>query len=149
MTGDPLCQILNFRRLDQRVATAGQPTEEQLRLVAEAGFRTVINLALPTSPGALADERASVTALGLDYVHIPVDFAAPAAADFSRFTEALDNHGGEPVLVHCALNYRASAFMAIHRVRRLGWKPGAALVALREIWEPDEVWTRFLAEQTR
>lgn len=147
MNDATLIAIRNFRRLDVRVATAGQPTEEQLLAVAAAGFRSVINLALPTSTDALADERASVTALGLDYVHIPVDFAAPTTADYAKFASAMDARRGQSVFVHCAANYRVSAFMAIYRVKTLGCGHAAALAEMREVWEPDAAWSRFLAEQ--
>jgi protein tyrosine phosphatase (PTP) superfamily phosphohydrolase (DUF442 family) len=139
--------IRNFRRLDDQVATAGMPTEEQLRAVAAAGVETVINLALPTSPGALPDEQAIVTSLGMDYVHIPVKFDAPAAGDFAAFCEAMETRRGQKLFVHCAANYRVSAFMALYRIRQLGWSSDAALAELREVWEPDEVWSRFITAQ--
>lgn len=149
MNDDVLTAIRNFRRVDERIATAGQPSEAQLGEIAAAGFRCVINLALPTSTDALPDERARVTALGLEYVHIPVDFAAPAAADYARFAAAMDARREQPVFVHCAANYRVSAFMAIYRVKTLGWNYGDALAEVRTIWEPDAVWSRFLDAQLK
>jgi hypothetical protein len=44
-----LSEIDKFHPLGDKLATAGQPTEAQLRQIREAGFDTVINLALPTS----------------------------------------------------------------------------------------------------
>ena len=149
MNPDALNTIRNFRRLDGRVATAGQPSESQLRDIAEAGFRSVINLALKTSPGALPDEGERVMALGLDYVHIPVDFTAPTTSDYAQFATAMQAREGQTVFVHCIANYRVSAFMAIYRVKRLGWDRAVALDRLREVWEPDEVWARFLDEQLK
>lgn len=146
--GDPgLGAIRNFRRLDDRVITAGMPTEEQLRAVAATGVETVINLALPTSPGALPDEQATVTSLGMDYVHIPVKFDAPSAADLAAFCGAMEARRGQKLFVHCAANYRVSAFMALYRIRHRGWSSDAALAELREVWEPDEVWSRFITGQ--
>ena len=84
-----LTAIRNFRRIDDRIATGGQPTEAQLRDIADAGFGCVINLALTTSTDALADEPASVRALGLDHLHIPVDFETPTAEDYERFAAAM------------------------------------------------------------
>ena len=141
--------IRNFRSLDGRLLTAGQPTEQQLSLVAAAGVRTVINLALPTSTGALSDEAASVRRLGMEYVHIPVNFEAPTAANFAEFATALETRRDRKLFVHCAANYRASAFVALHRVKSLGWASADALAELRQVWEPDDVWSRFLAEQLR
>lgn len=149
MNDHALIAIRNFRRLDALLATAGQPTEEQLRAVAIAGFRSVINLALPTSTGALLDERASVTALGMEYVHIPVDFAAPTATDYAKFTAELVARPGQTVFIHCAANWRVSAFMALYRVNTLGWNREAAFAELHQVWEPDAVWSRFLDEQLK
>lgn len=149
---DPLpgdvAQIRNFRRLDEWVATGGQPTAEQFGELAAAGTRAVLNLALPTSTHALPDEPTIVTALGMDYVPIPVVFEDPQAEDFDRFCTELANRQGQKVFVHCALNYRVSAFVALHRVRQ-GWDPTAAWTEMRTIWEPDEVWSRFLGAQVK
>lgn len=142
--GDPLASIRHYHRVDATLATAGQPTAAELAAVAAAGFRTVINLALPTSPGALADEAGVVRALGLEYVAIPVDFASPQPAEFRRFCAALESRAGQPVFVHCALNCRVSAFLAAHRVLRQGWTREAALAGLCQRWKPDPVWSAFL-----
>ena len=138
-----LTAIRNFRRIDDQIATGGQPTEAQLRDIAAAGFQSVINLALATSTDALADEPASVRALGLDHLHIPVDFQVPTAEDYARFATAMHEWRGRDVFVHCAANYRVSVFMAIYRVTELGWRREAALAAVRDVWEPDAVWAAF------
>lgn len=139
--------VRNYRRLDEHLATGGQPTEAQLAELAAQGTRAVLNLALPTSPHALPDERAVVTALGMEYVAIPVVFEAPTSADFARFAAELDARAGQRLFVHCALNYRASAFLALYRVKRLGWNRTDAWTELRAVWEPDAVWSQFLAAQ--
>jgi protein tyrosine phosphatase (PTP) superfamily phosphohydrolase (DUF442 family) len=149
MNDDALKAIRGFLRIDEHIATAGQPLEVQFADVAKAGFRNVINLALKTSPTGMPHEGKCCAALGLDYVHIPVDFKAPAASDYEQFAAAMDARRGQTVFVHCIANYRVSAFMAIYRVQRLGWERATALAALNEIWEPDEVWTRFLDAQLK
>jgi protein tyrosine phosphatase (PTP) superfamily phosphohydrolase (DUF442 family) len=138
--------IRNFRRLDEWVATGGQPTAEQFRDLAAMGTQAVINLALPTSTYALPGEPELVTSLGMDYVPIPVVFEAPQAEDFDRFCAELASRRDQKVFVHCALNYRVSAFVALNRVRQ-GWVPATAWAEMRTIWEPDDVWSGFLAAQ--
>ena len=66
--------ILNWRRVDDRITTSGQPSEAQLAAIQKLGVTTVINLGLHTHEKALPDEAASVAALGMRYVHIPVPF---------------------------------------------------------------------------
>ena len=84
-TPSSLEEIYQFRLVGGKFGTAGQPTEAQLRSIRDGGFDTVVNLALPTSDNAIANEGSVVTGLGMSYVHIPVDFKAPAARDFQAF----------------------------------------------------------------
>src|SRR4051812_33848146 len=95
--------IVNYRRVNGRLATGGLPTEAQLRAIAEAGFEVVINLAPHDDPRyALPDETGLVDALGLAYVHIPVPFAEPTRQHFEAFCDAMDQHQNRRVFVHCA-----------------------------------------------
>ena len=87
-----LQDIINFRRLSDRLITGGQPTEEELALAAAAGAEVVINLGRLDPAYALPDEHGTVAALGLIYEHIPVVWAEPTAADL----EALLRRAGAP-----------------------------------------------------
>jgi len=64
--------IYNWRRLDDRITTSGQPTEPQLADIHALGVRHIINLGLHSHEKALPDEAASVSRLGMTYIHIPV-----------------------------------------------------------------------------
>ncbi len=139
--------IINYRLLSPTLATAGMPRPEDLSLLAGQGYRAVINLALPDSPGAIEDEGGCVRALGMDYVSIPVVWEAPQLEDYRAFCAAMDARRGLPVFVHCVLNMRVSAFCYAYRVQRLGVPEAQARADLLAIWEPDEVWNAFLAGQ--
>ena len=141
-----LQDIRNFVRLSPRLATSGQPREEQFAAIAAAGFESIINLALPTSTNALPNEREVVTMQGLEYVHIPVVWESPQLKDFEQFATALRERQGRRIFVHCAMNMRVSAFMFLHRTLVEGTKPEDALGDLHRIWEPDETWQAFIAE---
>src|SRR4051795_2387374 len=106
-----LLEIYNFRAIAEGLGTAGQPTETQFRVVQEAGFDAVINLALPTSDNALANEGSIVTGLGLTYIHIPVNFEAPTVQDFRVFWRVMEAFARRRVFVHCAANKRVSVFV--------------------------------------
>ena len=137
--------IYNFRRLSPTLTTSGQPTEEQFAQIADAGVRTVINLALADSPNALPNEAELLVRLGVRYIHIPVDFAAPTEGDFNRFADEVDNIGEAPVHVHCIANYRVSAFLYRYRRDRLGWTEDQARPDLQALWRPDGVWASFIS----
>lgn len=137
-------QIFNWRRIDARISTSGQPTEAQLAALAAAGVRHVINLAPHSHERALPDEGASVEALGMAYVYLPVDFKNPTEADFSAFCAALAALGGDPVHVHCAANYRVSAFFYRYRRDVVGVDAKVARADMDDVWQPTGVWARFV-----
>src|SRR5688500_17047347 len=128
------------------VGTSGMPTAQQFGEIARAGFKMVVNLALPTSDNALANEGDLVTRAGMSYVHIPVLFDAPKRSDYERFEKVM-KAVDEPVFVHCAANMRVSAFMFLYRARNGLAKRAEAEADLRKIWEPDDVWRAFMNAQ--
>lgn len=139
-----LSEIYNYLQHDDWLASAGQPTAEQLAEVAMAGFQAVINLGMTDSDYALPDEAGLVTSLGMDYIHIPVVWSAPNQENLQAFYRALEQLAGKKVFVHCAANFRATAFIALYRIQKLGWPPSRAWEMMRQIWEPDEVWSNFI-----
>ena len=146
-TPTSLSEIYSFRAIGGRLGTAGQPTENQFQAIRQAGFEAVINLALPTSDNALANEGSVVTGLGMSYVHIPVDFKAPSSQDFQAFSRVMEAFKDRQVFVHCAANMRVSAFVFLYRVLREGVSESEAQRDLHAIWQPDEVWSRFIQNQ--
>jgi len=124
------------------------PTADQLADASSAGVKVVINLA-PFDPATdLGDEGALVRSLGMDYVNIPVDWEHPTTQNLDDFMNAMDARPRDKLLVHCRANYRATAFITLHRILRLGWEKEEALRELRLVWNPDEypVWKRFIEE---
>ncbi len=139
--------IYNWRRLDDRVTTSGQPTEAQLAELRALGVRHIVNLGLHSHARALPDEASSVRALGMEYVHIPVDFQDPTDADFDRFCAVMAELRSVPVHVHCIANYRVSAFFYRWRRDVLGMDEPHARADMERIWKPDAVWQRFIGRQ--
>jgi protein tyrosine phosphatase (PTP) superfamily phosphohydrolase (DUF442 family) len=137
--------IYNFRRLSPTLTTSGQPTEDQFAQMAAAGVGTVINLALIDSPNALPVEADLLASLGVRYIHLPVDFAAPSERDFDRFAEEMDSVSDASVHVHCAANYRVSAFLYRYRRERLGWTDAQARPDVEALWQPEGVWAAFIS----
>lgn len=142
-----LSGIYNFRSIDDKLGTAGQPTEAQFQAVRDAGFNAVINLALPTSDNALAHEGSLVTRLGMTYVHIPVDFKAPTSDDFQAFCRVMEAFDSRRVFVHCVANMRVSAFVFLYRVLEQKISVSVAERDLHAIWQPDDVWNRFIQKE--
>ena len=140
--------IYNFRQVSPDLVSSGQPREHQLAAIAAAGYNVIINLALHDDPRySLPDEATSVRALGLEYVHIPVQFGAPTESDLERFFEAMEQYATERIWVHCAANMRVSAFLGLYRTLRQGWPEPQAFALMHEIWQPDPVWSKFIGSQ--
>jgi protein tyrosine phosphatase (PTP) superfamily phosphohydrolase (DUF442 family) len=125
--------VFMWQRMDRRLTTSGQPTEEQLLDLRALGVTHIVNLALHSHERALADEAASVAALGITYVHIPVDFENPTEADFQRFCEVMRELKTETIHVHCIANFRVSAFLYRYRREEQGVPDPQARAAMERI----------------
>lgn len=138
--------IYNFLPLTESLMSSGMPTAEQLAGLSKSGIQVVINLAMPTSENALPDEAALVESYGMKYIGIPVEWDEPTQRDLEEFMNTMDAETGRKVLVHCQSNYRATAFITLYRVFRLGWKREDALKDMHRIWDPDQypVWRDFI-----
>ena len=138
--------IYNYRKVDEHHATGGQPTEEQLKAAAAEGFATVINLATIDPRYSLQDEAAAVAALGMKYRHIPVPWDQPSEADFAAFEQAMQSAGQGKTLVHCAANFRATAFYSLYAMKHLGWSRTRAEEFRASIWRGSDfpVWEDFI-----
>ena len=144
-------EIFNFILIDDNTLTAGQPSEDQLADVAKAGCDLVINLATIDPQYSLDDEENSCRSLEMTYLHIPVEWTAPKVEDYQAFEIAMGEAVGKRILVHCAANYRATAFYAVYAKQALGWSNEDAQTLITRIWKSnpewkmDDVWKEFLA----
>jgi protein tyrosine phosphatase (PTP) superfamily phosphohydrolase (DUF442 family) len=139
-----LTDIRNFLAVDERLGTAGQPTEAQLAEIRAEGYAAVLNLGLLDPKYCLPDEAGLVAGLGMEYRHIPVMFDAPAVDDFRAFAATMDAWADRRVFVHCAANFRVSAFVALYGELRLGWTRDRADELTRTLWQPNDVWRAFI-----
>jgi protein tyrosine phosphatase (PTP) superfamily phosphohydrolase (DUF442 family) len=137
--------IYNWHRLDERLTTSGQPSEGQLAGIKALGVGHIVNLGLHTHERALPDEAASVAALGMIYIHIPVEFQNPTETDFARFCAVMDDLKNVPVHVHCIANYRVSAFFYRYRRDVLGMDEALARADMEKCWQPNKLWADFIA----
>jgi protein tyrosine phosphatase (PTP) superfamily phosphohydrolase (DUF442 family) len=135
--------IYNWRRLDDRITTSGQPTESQLEDLHVLGIRHIVNLGLHSHAKALPQEAASVSRLGMTYIHIPVDFQNPTDQDFDQFCAVMEKLIDVPVHVHCIANYRVSAFFYRYRRDVLGMDEARARADMEVVWHPEGVWAAF------
>ncbi|TJY65232.1 50S ribosomal protein L11 methyltransferase [Sinimarinibacterium sp. CAU 1509] len=136
--------LIALHRYGPLLASAGQPQPLHFPVLAQAGYTAVINLAMPTSPNYLDDEAQLCANAGLSYHAIPVPFDAPTPQHAQQFLDLMKTLSGQKVLVHCALNLRASAFVFLHRVLNLGDSVEAARQELHTIWQPAPAWSKLI-----
>ncbi|HEY3700612.1 MAG TPA: protein tyrosine phosphatase family protein [Spongiibacteraceae bacterium] len=141
-------QAYNYKEIDARISTAGMVSAEQLACLRAEGYEAVINLLPEESQYALKGERAIVENQGASYCQIPVDFNAPTRENYDAFCAAMASTEGKKTLVHCAANYRVTAFFAIYAHEKLGWSRPQALALIASIWQPAEhpQWQTFITD---
>jgi len=140
--------IYNWRRIDASLTTSGQPAEDDLAKLRALGVSHIVNLGPHSHDKALPDEAASVAALGMDYIYIPVDFGCPTEADYALFAETMERLAGRMVHVHCIANMRVSAFLYRWRRDVLGFDDGEARAEMESIWRPGGVWAALIGDDS-
>jgi len=138
--------IKNVIKVNDQLITGGQPTEDQLKSAAEEGFANVINLATLNPRYALPYEAGLVKTLGMSYFHIPVEWEAPKDSDFDDFERVMKELPSGKTLIHCAANYRVTAFYSLYAQKNLGWSEDQAVKFRAPIWTDEDIpeWTDFI-----
>jgi hypothetical protein len=80
----------------------------------------------------------------MSYFHIPVPFEAPNEWHLKQFFTLMTLLKDEKIWVHCALNYRASAFLYRYYREILKVPEEEAKQVRLPEWEPDEIWQTFM-----
>ena len=141
-------ELYNYKFFHEKLSSSGLPTAEQMKSVAEAGVQLVINLAPHDVKHAIPNEPKLVESLGMQYINIPVNWGTPTKDGLNIFMDAMDANQDKKIHVHCEANFRASAFIAMYRILRLGWKREEALEIMHTIWDDDAypVWKMFIED---
>ena len=140
--------IYNYRSVNDRISTGGQPTREQLRSAADEGFTTVVNLATGDAGFSLDDEAGLARTLGMAYHHIPVAWENPQESDFAAFEAVLQASPADKLLIHCAANFRVTAFYSLYALKHLGWTEAQADEFRASIWGGSDypIWEKFIGD---
>lgn len=144
--------IFNFVQSTTHIATSGQPEIAEFDYIAQHNYAAVINLALADSDDAIVSEGNIVSGLGMMYFHIPVSFENPQIQQlkvFIQLMKVLQNQQtsqktNQKIWVHCAANYRVSAFMFVYKKLILNASEAEAKSEIFEFWQPDAVWSKLM-----
>ncbi|MGH7463072.1 MAG: fused DSP-PTPase phosphatase/NAD kinase-like protein [Longimicrobiales bacterium] len=114
--------ITNFTKVDAVVACGGATETAALEALKNDGFKAVINLRQASEAGANIDENAArAQALGLTYIHLPLNGQAPDSTVVDQFLGAVADKANHPVYIHCGAASRVGAVWLIKRVLQDGW----------------------------
>ena len=139
-----LSELTNYRAYSPMLSSSGQPSAEQLEAVRDAGFERVVFLALTDSEGSIENEDTIVKQLGMEFVHIPVIWDSPSPDDVALFLALMSGAPEKKTLVHCQVNYRASAFSFLYRVLHEDVPVDEAKDDLDSVWTPNETWQQLI-----
>ena len=140
-------KILNHIKINELISTSGQLKIEEFELIANEGFEVVINLAVPTTSNSLENEDKIVSNLNMSYIHIPVSFENPKISDLKLFLNILQSLGANKVWIHCAKNYRVSAFMYVYHKYILHTPFEQIDLSIFDMWQPSSVWQELMKVQ--
>ncbi|SFD57206.1 protein tyrosine phosphatase family protein [Pseudoalteromonas denitrificans] len=135
-----LTHIKNFRHITSLLSSSGMPSASEFKLIQNKGYRHIINLI----PGDFNKENHDIRALNMSFDQIPVDWENPTLADFQKFVVLMNNYKQAPVLVHCRLNYRASAFAYLYQITQLGISHESAQKNMLTVWQPEGTWLKYI-----
>jgi len=141
---DELAEIINYREHSSLLSSSGQPTGEQLRAIGAGGFERVVFLAFSDHHDSLEHEDRIVKDLGMQFAHIPIDWESPGKSDFYLFAGLMQREPEKRTLVHCQVNFRASAFSFLYRVLYEDVPMDQAKDDMNSVWVPNEVWQTFI-----
>lgn len=139
--------IYNHIQVNESLSTGGQPTAEQVTALAAEDFTTVVNLATFDPDRSLPDEAGLVRSLGMTYHAIPVDWNNPTETDFAAFERVMLQLSEDRALLHCAANFRVTAFFSLFALKHLGWSDAQAEAFRAIIWKGSDypVWRAFIS----
>jgi len=112
-------KIRNFGQMDDHFYRGAQPEKSDYESLKALGVQTVIDLQeKPTKY-----EKATVEALGMKYVNIPMDDTEyPKPEAVSEFLKLMNDPSTGVAYVHCkGGKHRTGAMGAVYRMEKYGW----------------------------
>jgi len=136
--------IDSFNKNDEKLSTAGQPTEREFGLIAEKGFEVVINIRPDSEMLGILDEKSIVENLGLKYFQIPVTLESITDEILSQFFDVMEQQKENKIFLHCRKNVRVPIILSLYHVIKLGWEKDKALGELRELVDVNPMLENFI-----
>lgn len=145
-----ITKAYNFIHINERISSSGLIIKVDLQSFVDEGYQYIINLLPDDNEHARKGEKESFAALGIGYTYIPVDWEAPTQINYDAFETAMLENKDLKLHIHCAANYRATAFYAIYAHKHHGWSADKINEFTSEIWNLSDypIWREFVNEMT-
>ena len=134
VTKENVAGVTNFAKLETTVACAGATKATAVPDIKKMGFASIINVRVPSEPGAEIDETAaSAKAAGIRFFNIPFSGQAPDPAAVDKFLSTITTPGNEPAYISCGSGNRAAMMWMVKRITVDHWdtdKAGQEAAAL-------------------
>ena len=103
--------MINAASPAKNLMTGGQPSLDDLKLLAKNGTKVVVNL---RTKGEFKrfDEKSEVEKLGMKYVSIEIDGSDGITLEKAKLLDVALNNLEQPALVHCASSNRVGGLLA-------------------------------------
>jgi uncharacterized protein (TIGR01244 family) len=108
-----------IRKINDDLAIAGQITSEQLKQIAQAGYKSILNLRSPDEVGFQSSEQLNPQLLDLLYVNLPVK-ATEINPQIALQVFQKINELPKPTLVHCDNGMRSATIIFMYIATRQG-----------------------------
>ena len=84
--------------------------------------------------------------LGMADHHLPIDWDSPQESDFAAFEGLMRTLPEGKTLIHCAANFRVTAFYSLYALKHLGWSAAQADALRASIWQGSDypIWEAFV-----
>lgn len=141
-----ITKAYNFINNDSRVSSSGLIITVDLQSFVDEGYEAIINLLPDDNEHARKNEQEDIEALGIHYFHISVDWDSPTKADYKEFERAMLATKDNKIHIHCAANYRATAFYGIYAYHHLDWSKQQILDFTAPLWQLSDypVWANLV-----
>lgn len=111
--------MIPVRKINDELAIAGQITSEQLKQLADDGYKSVLNLRSPDEQGLMENEQEKVEFFGLQYINFPTNIEEINHQSTLNIFQTI-NQLSKPTLIHCDDSIRSAAIVLLYIATKQG-----------------------------
>ncbi|QIR40071.1 hypothetical protein HCG51_27405 [Tolypothrix sp. PCC 7910] len=108
-----------IRKINNELTIAGQISSEELKKLADEGYKSVLNLRSPDEIGFQSSEQFYTQLLGLHYANLPIRITEINPSSTTQVFQTISELP-KPTLIHCDSSVRAIAMVLMYLATRQG-----------------------------